>query len=148
VLNSIVGFVLVAWRWDDVRVIAAAITALLAFVTAVTGVGTRLVKWLIVRYHAWRYETILGKSTKGFEPGVINRATRWYIIPRCQRTDPNATEDSSPPAKTEKLYGTIDRMLADPANNKFIFLLADSGMGKTSFLLNYSAYHNRAKSRR
>jgi hypothetical protein len=37
----------------------------------------------------------------------------------------------------------MDRILRSPGTERFLILLADSGMGKTAFLLNYYARHRR-----
>jgi hypothetical protein len=41
------------------------------------------------------------------------------------------------------LFSAVDRLLNGPTESKYLILLADSGMGKTSFLLNYFARYLR-----
>jgi len=43
----------------------------------------------------------------------------------------------------QKLYDALDDALANPMSYKYLILLADSGMGKTTALLNYYAKHLR-----
>jgi hypothetical protein len=72
----------------------------------------------------------------------IVRATTCYIRPYCQHLDPAGGEESRLLAPVqEDLFRVVDRILASPNDYKFAILLADSGMGKTSFVLNYYADH-------
>lgn len=73
----------------------------------------------------------------------ILQATQHYIRPLCQSTDPNQEEESAT-ARGEQadLFSTMDHWLANPARYKYILLLADSGMGKTAFVLNYYSRHH------
>ena len=70
----------------------------------------------------------------------IERATRYYLRPKCQSIDPaQGQEIREVYASREDLFSAADRMLDEPTESKYLLLLADSGMGKTSFLLNYYA---------
>jgi hypothetical protein len=72
-----------------------------------------------------------------YTPEDIERATRHYIRPHCQSIDPaQGPEISGVYASREDLFAATDRLLHQPAESKYLLLLADSGMGKTSFLLN------------
>ncbi|MDZ7363378.1 MAG: hypothetical protein ONB46_22065 [candidate division KSB1 bacterium] len=79
----------------------------------------------------------------------IVRATTCYIRPNCQHLDPAGGEESWLLAPVqENLFHAVDRILASPNDYKYAILLADSGMGKTSFVLNYYADHWRHWRRR
>jgi hypothetical protein len=74
----------------------------------------------------------------------IRNAIKYYIWPECQSVDPaQSIEIRSTIAVKNDLLQTIDRNLMQPAEYKHYMLLADTGMGKTSFLLNYLARHLR-----
>ncbi len=81
--------------------------------------------------------------------GAIENSTRYYIEPFCQSLDPAGSEE---PRLTygakQNLFDAIDDALNHPTEYRYIFLLADSGMGKTSFLLNYYARHIRKRRRK
>jgi hypothetical protein len=79
-----------------------------------------------------------------YTPEDIERATRHYLRPHCQSIDPaQGPEISGVYASREDLFSATDRLLHQPAESKYLLLLADSGMGKTSFLLNYYARYLR-----
>src|ERR1041384_563660 len=81
---------------------------------------------------------------------VIENATRYYVRPLCSNIDPAVeAEIRNTIVTSEDLFSYIDRFLNNsPVNGqqsssgiKHLILLADSGMGKTSFVLNYFAYN-------
>jgi hypothetical protein len=79
----------------------------------------------------------------------IKRATRHYVRPQCQSLDPaQGQEIRTVYASREDLFSAVDRLLNEPTESKYLILLADSGMGKTSFVLNYYARHLRRLRRR
>ena len=61
-----------------------------------------------------------------------------YVRPDCQDNNP-AGSDSA--LNRRSLFEEIDRLLGPPLQARFSLLLADSGMGKTTFLRRYYAYH-------
>jgi hypothetical protein len=79
----------------------------------------------------------------------IERAVIYYIDPECQVVDPSGAEDFRLvyPVR-QNLFAVVDDLLNKRAANRFSLLLADTGMGKTSFLLNYYARHWQQHSRR
>jgi len=75
-----------------------------------------------------------------YPKGVIEQATKYYIEPNCQSLDPAGGEEPRYILGTEQnLFEVIDKALKHPTEYRYLILLADSGMGKTSFLLNYYA---------
>ena len=79
----------------------------------------------------------------------IERAVSFYIDPECQVVDPSGSEDFRRiyPVR-QNLFEVVDDLLNKQAVNKFSLLLADTGMGKTSFFLNYYARHWQDRRRR
>lgn len=75
-----------------------------------------------------------------YSKGVIEQTIRYYIEPDCQSVDPSGGEEPRLILATkQKLFSTTDNALKNPTEYRYIILLADSGMGKTSFLINYYA---------
>jgi hypothetical protein len=79
----------------------------------------------------------------------ILRATKFYIKPNCQDVDPSQEEEIRlVHAVKNKLFETVDELLKNAEKFKYLIVLADSGMGKTAFVLNYYARHWRSYFRR
>lgn len=84
-----------------------------------------------------------------FTPSDVRNATKYYIPTRFQNVSP--TEDEEPgrmyiaSAKNELMPLFLKSILSkDIGENKYYLILADSGMGKTTFLINlYVKYKNR-----
>lgn len=67
-----------------------------------------------------------------------------YVLPDCQDNDPS---HGSPALNRRPLFQEITKLLGPPPQARLILVLADSGMGKSSFLLNYYVYHWRRRAR-
>ena len=91
-------------------------------------------------------EKSLGADFFGKE--TIERSTRYYVEPDCSNIDP-AVESEPRHLFTVKhgLFDVIDQYIENEGDIRHILILADSGMGKTSFILNYYAM-NQNKSKR
>ncbi|MBL8212645.1 MAG: pentapeptide repeat-containing protein [Bryobacterales bacterium] len=115
-------------------------------IAAFFGVWTTVLKILPpvrVRWKAWRDRTTLSNhlGTELYDLEELRRATTLYVEPDFQSIDPAGGEDfRSVVCARENLFRSLDRMIQEPNDFKFVFVLADSGMGKTSLLLNYYAY--------
>jgi WD40 repeat protein len=128
-------------QWDLLKDIAAIIGALLATATALV----KVIGWIRPRWREWRDRATLRHRVGAelYDPEQIRRSVEYYIRPDCQSIDPAGGEEFRRVVSArEPLFATLDRMLQNPSQYKFVILLADSGMGKTSFLLNYYAYHH------
>jgi hypothetical protein len=74
----------------------------------------------------------------------IEKATINYIRPKYSLSDPSTElEPRAFSLEREDLFKTIDSFLIKDSKHRHLFILADSGMGKTSFMLNYFAYNRR-----
>lgn len=95
-----------------------------------------------------RSEKILEQSfgADSFDSQQIKTAIEFYVDPDCSVFDSSGEDDIRHivPNRTP-LFATIDDFLYEKNEAKHILLLADSGMGKTSFLLNYYARNQRKK---
>ncbi|MCP5112363.1 MAG: hypothetical protein GY953_16180, partial [bacterium] len=123
----------------------------IAGILAGAAVVANLFHWLWKQYRQWRNIWTLeqGKGAERYDREEILRAIQYYVKPDCQSVDPGGGEDFRLVVSTrEPLFSATDRLLANPGQYKHIILLADSGMGKTSFLLNYYAWHRRGWRRR
>jgi hypothetical protein len=105
----------------------------------------------------WRYwrrrriQRILQKdpTTKLYGEETIKNATRYYIQPNCSSVDPTQeAELRHVVAVKANVFETVDEYLAKDSPQRHLFLLADSGMGKSSFVLNYYARNQRLPKRK
>ena len=108
----------------------------------------------IVKLVKYSYKFYLGKKAikdlhPFFFPSEIKSATKFYIDTNCQNIPPSDYEEllsNHAFAVQEKLMPFFLKKvfkLKKDAENRFYFILSDSGMGKTTFLLNlYIKYSN------
>ncbi|MEW5804728.1 MAG: SUMF1/EgtB/PvdO family nonheme iron enzyme [bacterium] len=105
--------------------------------------------WLIRRkiidaVNRFRDGRNLRKRLPDYTPQQIERGTRYYIWPDCQDVDPAQSDEARHTvAVRHDLCSTMDQRLTQDTVHKHYIILADTGMGKTSFLLNYFARHLR-----
>jgi len=108
-----------------------------------------LLSWLSRRrisriINRFRAKRTLRKRLPDFTFQEIERGIRYYIWPECQSVDPAQSDEvRHTVAVRNDLCTTVDRMLTQETVHKHFIVLADTGMGKTSFLLNYFARHLR-----
>jgi hypothetical protein len=99
---------------------------------------------LLIRWRERRRKYRLAKKINAADYTVqdIERAVTFYIDPECQVVDPSGAEDFRHvyPVR-QNLFEVVDDLLNKQTVNKFSLVLGDTGMGKTSFLLNYYARH-------
>jgi hypothetical protein len=60
-----------------------------------------------------------------------------YVRPDCQKNNP---ADAGESLSRESLFQEVDHLLGPPLNARLIFLLGDTGIGKSTFLDKYYAY--------
>src|SRR6202040_39759 len=60
-----------------------------------------------------------------------------YVQPDCQNNDPSSGEEAE---QRRPLFAELDKLLGPPHGASCIMILADSGMGKSSFLHKYYGY--------
>jgi hypothetical protein len=77
---------------------------------------------------------------------TIESATQYYIRPDCSNLDPaGEAEIRHALAVRSDLFRTMDAFIHNDGPLRHLILLADSGIGKTSFLLNYYAHNERLR---
>jgi hypothetical protein len=127
--------------WNMVAALAAA--------TAVLGSGahvaiTKIWPWLRARYSSQSLSNRIGGGE--YTPFLLANALFPYVEPLCSQVDPSGREDFRalvPMAKP--LFGVLDEFLQEGLGARYLILLADSGMGKTSALINYYARNLRRR---
>jgi hypothetical protein len=69
-----------------------------------------------------------------FDTRTIERATRYYIRPKCSNIDPGPEKEirHALVATRENLFDKIDYFLDHDDSPRHVLILADSGTGKTS----------------
>ncbi|CBN57514.1 MULTISPECIES: NACHT domain-containing protein [Kamptonema] len=84
-------------------------------------------------------------SRGAYDKETIQQSTKYYISPKCSNIDPAQEEEvrQALMATRESLFDKIDYFLDHDSSKRHLLILADSGTGKTSFVLNYYAYNLR-----
>jgi len=116
----------------------AAVVTIIGLPVAIIGV---IVNYLPT-WKARRSEKIMERSfgADSFDSEQIKAALECYVDPDCSVFDPSGEDDIRQVVPNRApLFDTIDEFLSEKHEGKHVLLLADSGMGKTSFLLNYYA---------
>jgi predicted NACHT family NTPase len=88
------------------------------------------------------------KFSRGpYDKGTIERSTKNYIWPKCSNLDPAQEQEIRHAliATRESLLEKVNQFLDSDVNSsrRHLLILADSGMGKTSFVLNYFFQNSR-----
>lgn len=94
------------------------------------------------RWRTRRYRNSLekGLSADLYSPEIIELALRYYVPPNCQNIEPAGGEEPERVNEVEQpLFEAIDDALNKTDGSRYISLLADSGMGKSAFIINYYA---------
>ena len=108
--------------------------------------------WLLNRIYLWRNQKLLNRDLHPYySPIDVEQNTRYFIPVKYQNISP--TEDEEPgrryiaSAKNKLIPLFLNKVFTRGANdNKYYLILADSGMGKTTLLINlYIAYKNSIK---
>jgi hypothetical protein len=85
-----------------------------------------------------------------YDDATIEHSTRYYIRPKCSNIDPAQEKEirHALVATREDLFDKVDQFLDHDKTQRHLLILADSGTGKTSFVLNYYAYNARKTKRK
>lgn len=129
--------------WTAVNVGAAVVAALAAIV------ALPIALWPI--YQQRRTQSVLEESFGAdfYDPQTIRDATRYYVRPKCSSVDPtNEADMRNVVVAEEDLFSFIDKYLSHESPHRHLLLLADSGMGKSAFVLNYYARNRKLPKKR
>ncbi|ETR72309.1 MAG: hypothetical protein OMM_01814 [Candidatus Magnetoglobus multicellularis str. Araruama] len=138
--------------------ISEMITILLSFVAVVFAIAAYWVarkQWhlSLKTYREEKYKQRIlenNEETKLFDSQDIQRSTHCYIEPNCSNVDPAREAEPRHLIIIENnIFDAVEKYLSKepPEINAYyhILILADSGMGKTSFMLNYYAKNKKKK---
>ena len=90
------------------------------------------------RLDALEQEARTGRFLSQFTRQEIALAIGGYVQPSCSPTDPaNAEDEGYLSDIREPVFEFMDRAVIDAGQRTYVLLLADSGMGKTSFCIAY-----------
>ncbi|NUO81410.1 hypothetical protein HUU05_15135, partial [candidate division KSB1 bacterium] len=126
---------------------------ILGILGAIASIVSAILAWLAL-WPIWqqrRTQRVLERSfgSELYGPETIERSTRFYIPPNCSSVDPaQEAEIRRVEVTEEKLFEKVDKHLAKDNPHRHLLLLADSGMGKSSFVLNYYARNQRLPERK
>ncbi|WP_332658536.1 NACHT domain-containing protein [Brevundimonas sp.] len=127
--------------WLVLRAFVLFLVALLLLLTAAVKGGSAVIG-LMRDLRARRLEKRLEARThiKAFLKEDIRKAVSGYIEPDCSQRDPANEEDLSRIADVrEPIMRSVMRHVEHGGDRRFMLLLAESGMGKTTFCLNLFA---------
>lgn len=124
------------WIWDD--------TFLYVKLPIILGVGFKIIVFLVDSIQNYR-------DSKSLFPyyfdGATRKARKNFIRTKCQNIDPsdeiNLTSSFAFAAKEDLLNFFLNKVFKhNQTNNQFYLILGDSGMGKTTFMLNLFSRFN------
>lgn len=124
----------------------------IAFAALCIGVG-RLWATFHPLWERWRARQILeDRLARGsYDKATIERCTRYYVRSCCANVDPAREQEFRKAAfvTADDVFDRIDEFLDDrEETQRHILILADSGIGKTSFVLNYYVHNTRRPRKR
>jgi len=120
--------------WVQVATIAVPIITLLAFLPSMV---LHLKTYLDKSYVKKRL------GAKAYTEEVLKEAFRYFVPPKCHPTDLSNGGGAIDLNGCKYLFDDLDDRLSRPGSYRYLILLGDSGMGKTTALLNYFARHYR-----
>jgi len=117
------------WSPGDIIAILTIITSLCVFVSRKFFLSSKALKSLSK-----------SPASNFFDKDTIDFSTKYYIEPDFTNVDPAQEEEPGYifPFNKGKLFSAVDEYLLKDSH-RYLLILADSGMGKTSFCLNYYA---------
>lgn len=120
----------------DASTVAEVVGATVALVGAVVGAAMWILRWFGRRRTQRLLEKRVGSQL--YPASVLEQSTRYYVEPDCSIVDPAREEEiRNIRAPKENAFDALDDFFDKDSVYRHMIILADSGMGKTSLLLNY-----------
>lgn len=130
-------------------------TSTIAAIVGASAAAGALIVTIVKNFTEWNSKirdrksraNMLRRNEQGpFDSETIESATRHYIRPRCSNVDPSHEVELRRAAgvTSSLLFQTVDEFLEKDSGYRHLLVLAESGIGKTSFVINYYIY-NRSK---
>ncbi len=115
----------------------------LSLVVGIFGIRAARVKF---RFYQQRNKLLKDENAQSFinqfNKDEVTEAISNYVKPYCSPSDPaNKDGDEFLADTRENIFQYMDRVIAT-SSKSYNLIMADSGMGKTSFCLNYYSYRN------
>jgi hypothetical protein len=121
--------------WVQVGSLVGALIGLLTFLT-------KTVPWIKAKLDRRSLQIRIGSES--YTKESLENSLKNFIPPLCQDVDPaGGDEPRHLYGVKQLLFSALDEALSHPEIDKYFILLADSGMGKTTALLNYYLRHTR-----
>ncbi|MEM7533749.1 MAG: pentapeptide repeat-containing protein [Chloroflexota bacterium] len=122
------------------------VTLIATVASAIATVAAAIIAWIALRPQREnkQKQRLLAKEfgSELFPAYVIERSTRFYVEPDCANVDPSReAEIRHTKATKQPLFGVLDDFFEGESIYRHMIILADSGMGKTSALLNYYVHN-------
>jgi hypothetical protein len=95
-----------------------------------------------------RQKILQSQLSRGlYDIETIRLATRYYVRPKISFIDPSKEFElrQALTAPRKDLFVYVDQFLVSSKDKRHLLILADSGTGKTSFVLNYFAHNSQRK---
>lgn len=114
---------------------------IIAVVTSVLAVAGKFGPWVISQFQRRAYKGYA--SSISFSREEVQSALSGYVYHEGMMTDPSTRLDlvDALAIRREPLFTMLDRLVFAGCSSKYVFIFADCGMGKTTFLINY--FHRR-----
>ena len=128
--------------WAALVVLGTLLSALLTIPRLVNVVLDLESKW---RSRKLAERIFRSSGVASFTSDDVLYAGRNYVAPNCMQTDPSNEDDLRTVVALGPLFQTIDDHFDAGGQKRHVILLADSGMGKTSFCINYYAREMRKR---
>lgn len=125
----------------------ASLTAIVGAIAAVVALPIAL--WPVYRQR--RTQRMLEEQfgAEFYDSETIRSAMRYYVRPKCSSIDPaQEAEPSQVIVAEEDLFYAVDKYLSSGSSHRHLLILADSGMGKSAFVLNYYARNQKLPKRK
>lgn len=138
----------VGWQHELSRLLSTDELKVEVLLALLGAVGTILVA--LVKGSAWIFAKLRDRGIRknfasaSFAHDEVAAALQGYVFHQGMRSDPSAKLELADALslKRSSLFSLLDESIVSTSSSKYIFVFADCGMGKTTFLINY--FHRRS----